>query len=1229
MALLLAPYNDSMRLGQGFNSYTHTLCIDKAVVVKDAVTVNASNPSQVVAYSSRFVEKLSEVVESMNVSYSSSIKKGTVEVGGNSSAVDESKFKESDLNVVISVKVVNQTTVLEDTAEFHGMDRVLPGTEKFDEIYGDSFISGFIEGGDLLGIVSMKVLDRSKVSNVSSEIKQGLNTAAGEKDWTLSTSAGQGFWKNSSASKDTETNISVNWMGGGQIKNPDQQWDMDSLFKAAAAFPEKVAKCPQRTWAILTKYKQNRSYVVWAEKKALEKSPLDYDNVISYTGLLFDNYMEYKTLLRRLRKVIQSKEDYVKCGGDDAIPVDIVSLIAVRSALNDEMSKIVSAVDALSRDPQCLYRHALRTNGPRMPFINRILQKAILGPNSVDSIKPSEISQQSTASVQGSKAASPSKGKSYSNIVKDNIDDKPAISESIAVENSAPMTTQVTNQKSRDFDFSQLVAPEIWAELMPIVKPSPPAQLSSKAGSKTARPPPSEADFHAAREKKAKSSAQSQQITRSLTNTSRLEQLDSSLQWKLSPGKASLLLGTSVGAYTGDNREELYTQASSGALIYSFRTGDDNSMWKHKYLDLNTRAKLGTPLTTCAFSGSGETALFYIGEDNKIQMIINDGENCVDTNLPFDDAVGPSSSLTAYSHTLGNVIFLFYENFEARISVWMITGQTIGVHNMKVKRNIFKKITHNVSPFGNCLSGSSILVFSHKSMRYILYQETSTVLRLGQWVIGDDYTLQLTLIEGVDFLSHIPLHPSRPTFMTCGGWITPENKGDPKTPSGLFKGELIISHNWDSLLTYTTLNESFDIKDVEGCCTHNINKGFEIGRSIGTSWNKRSFNALYYQNTKGEIETDVPFWEDTESKVFKIRSADSIVVGRSQIPKQDRDLCNRFKVECKLSRDILAISEPAAIRLSSGTFVFFVGSDHNLWYTYDNNDNKWLPGNGKFMSLGSPMLASKQPIVIGSINTDAIHLLAIGLNGCIFHLSLSGSHRENWRNGTWTEIKGDYIGEIKACGDADGYLHLVSLDKSPDIQYLFSDGIEWTRPSRQSFPYNIDIARVCPSIALDDSGSPVILAMSCNKSLYHSIKLDLQTRRFTFQGESIWISNIDIPPTILYPGLSSGKPGLVYIDNSDKATDSKRDGIGVSVFGGKMFSYASMTWDEKTVTVGARFPFGEDIVVLGVYTSYVVGTPGGSLLPRIYFTTQDGKIRCVNISKHSLVGNPEIVGWLN
>ncbi|KAE8235526.1 hypothetical protein A4X06_0g9841, partial [Tilletia controversa] len=33
MSIMLAPYNNSMRLGQGFNSFTQSICVDNAVVI--------------------------------------------------------------------------------------------------------------------------------------------------------------------------------------------------------------------------------------------------------------------------------------------------------------------------------------------------------------------------------------------------------------------------------------------------------------------------------------------------------------------------------------------------------------------------------------------------------------------------------------------------------------------------------------------------------------------------------------------------------------------------------------------------------------------------------------------------------------------------------------------------------------------------------------------------------------------------------------------------------------------------------------------------------------------------------------------------------------------------------------------------------------------------------------------------------------------------------------------
>lgn len=119
MALLVAPYNDSMKMGQGFNSFLQIPCVDDAVQVPPSATKTqaarsggAQNVSQMVSYSSRFVEKISDVVRSMKISAGSSIKSGSIEVAGSSSGVDEAKFAASDLNAVVSVTVNTSFKIL-------------------------------------------------------------------------------------------------------------------------------------------------------------------------------------------------------------------------------------------------------------------------------------------------------------------------------------------------------------------------------------------------------------------------------------------------------------------------------------------------------------------------------------------------------------------------------------------------------------------------------------------------------------------------------------------------------------------------------------------------------------------------------------------------------------------------------------------------------------------------------------------------------------------------------------------------------------------------------------------------------------------------------------------------------------------------------------------------------------------------------------------------------------
>lgn len=109
-SLNLVPYNESMQLGQGFNSFLQRPCVFDAVqtdknMVIPRKTGGQKGVPQVVSFSSRIVTKISEVTRSMNISAGASVRTGSITVSGNQSAIDEAKFAASDINAVISVKV--------------------------------------------------------------------------------------------------------------------------------------------------------------------------------------------------------------------------------------------------------------------------------------------------------------------------------------------------------------------------------------------------------------------------------------------------------------------------------------------------------------------------------------------------------------------------------------------------------------------------------------------------------------------------------------------------------------------------------------------------------------------------------------------------------------------------------------------------------------------------------------------------------------------------------------------------------------------------------------------------------------------------------------------------------------------------------------------------------------------------------------------------------------------
>jgi hypothetical protein len=304
MSTLLVPYNNAMRLGHGYNSYTQQLCINDAVKKADKVPATEddlkSEPasygvSQVVTYTSKYVTKVSDVTDALNVSGALEIKLTAINASGSAKAsfIDTQKFKESDLNFMIQVRVINNKLVAEDVTEFDPIDGVAEAD--FTNVYGDSYISGFVEGGEFTGLISIKLADRSKAQEIqagaslSGNLPGGIGEASGNADIKINKDL---------ADAKGETTISVSWTGGGDVKGSEiTTWTTDTLEKAAVSFAEKVAVTPQRIYAIVTKYTALRSFHALKKKG----TPLDYENAGVYTGELLDAFLDYRVMWKELR----------------------------------------------------------------------------------------------------------------------------------------------------------------------------------------------------------------------------------------------------------------------------------------------------------------------------------------------------------------------------------------------------------------------------------------------------------------------------------------------------------------------------------------------------------------------------------------------------------------------------------------------------------------------------------------------------------------------------------------------------------------------------------------------------------------------------------------------------------------------------------------------------------------------------------------------------------------
>lgn len=74
--------------------------------------------------------------------------------------------------------MVNQQLTADDATKFNVIPNI-PVTDKqrFTEVYGDSFISGFHEGGEFNALLSIKVDDKESITDIKGELSVALSKA--------------------------------------------------------------------------------------------------------------------------------------------------------------------------------------------------------------------------------------------------------------------------------------------------------------------------------------------------------------------------------------------------------------------------------------------------------------------------------------------------------------------------------------------------------------------------------------------------------------------------------------------------------------------------------------------------------------------------------------------------------------------------------------------------------------------------------------------------------------------------------------------------------------------------------------------------------------------------------------------------------------------------------------------------------------------------------------------
>lgn len=219
---------DRLLPGQGFNIATGAQGMLNCVIYRDGNDLQKLDPGtgQHTHLICEAVEDFEELKSKLDVSASATLGVGIYSGKTSASYLNDEKHTRFDSYLLIGVKVLNPALVLKRAHLSPAALRLIrDGISAFLEKCGNSYVYGYITGGEILGIVRYKAVSDEQASEVRLQVDAAAKGVASG-NLTMSHAV-------SSITKQTESKYSIIRDGGaGNLPTPD------ALIAAANALPD-------------------------------------------------------------------------------------------------------------------------------------------------------------------------------------------------------------------------------------------------------------------------------------------------------------------------------------------------------------------------------------------------------------------------------------------------------------------------------------------------------------------------------------------------------------------------------------------------------------------------------------------------------------------------------------------------------------------------------------------------------------------------------------------------------------------------------------------------------------------------------------------------------------------------------------------------------------------------------------------------------------------------------